>query len=104
MGPCLRRGLRGSVFLSHKHRFPGMRRRVGERRCCHPGKSGRIYPGPSTWIAPSLYWVPDICSRKFRDDRKGRGSDRPCIIGDGIIRRVAFLTDTGESQAGVEFV
>ena len=52
-------------------RDSGMRRRGGERRLCHPGKSDRIYPGASTRIAPSLYWVPDICSRKFRDDRIG---------------------------------
>ena len=29
---------------------------------------------------------------------------RPCIIGDGIVRLVAFLADAGEAEAGMEFV
>ncbi len=42
--------------------------------------------------------------RRGGDDRKGRASDRPCIIGDGVVRPVALLGDAGEAEAGVEFV
>ena len=42
--------------------------------------------------------------RRGGDDRKGRASDRPCIIGDGIVRRVAFLANTDEAHTGVESV
>ena len=42
--------------------------------------------------------------RRGGDDRKGRASDRPCIIGDGIVRRVALLADAHEAHTGVESV
>ena len=80
MGPCLRRGLRGSVFLSHKHRFPGACRGLLQKlrgasraRFRHPPESrGEETVFPHASSPTRSVWGP-ISERCPRNVLRGEG-------------------------------